>query len=369
MIRIGSRGDTIRSVQRLLTELGYIALIEDRTDLASPRLRAEQLDIDGVYGPQTQLAIMDFQRDEGIFVDGEIGPQTMSALDAAYTRRMLEINSPGPDALRSFNADGRPITGVAAGAAAERLPFVRIETGLPSGPLTGLAAFQLRADIAEEFEGARAKAKSFGVTLAISAGKRALDAPVSIGHSPTSMHYVGRAFDLHVYSGMVEPDTDRYVVEMPEEGRHMLEWIETCHGLTSDDARKLIGDRPDDWCWRVWARCPEGTEGPEVVSEIKNVATYLDPCARRPRAVKGPFINLTGLLGEFGFTPLPPHPRFFDFRSEPVYAEWWHFQCERGLFRNVSTFGGDLSRSYSEGTLAGTPPWGNRHKVFGADWV
>ncbi len=53
----------IKVVQRKLIELGY-----------NPG------PINGINGPQTKKAIMEFQRDEGIAVDGIPGPQTLKSL-------------------------------------------------------------------------------------------------------------------------------------------------------------------------------------------------------------------------------------------------------------------------------------------------
>ena len=38
--------------------------------------------VDGLWGPGTQKAVMDFQRANGLSADGQIGPQTKAALDS-----------------------------------------------------------------------------------------------------------------------------------------------------------------------------------------------------------------------------------------------------------------------------------------------
>jgi hypothetical protein len=127
-------------------------------------------------------------------------------------------------------------------------------------------------------------------------------------------------------------------------------------------------DNPERWSWRIWARCKG--EASETVPEVSidNVATYLDYRAERTGPVVGRFIDLTALLARHGFKPGSPHPRFFDFRGDPIYSDWWHFKCHDGLIPHVSTFGGELLRVYSETTLAGTQPWENRHKIFAREW-
>lgn len=53
-------GDTIAEVQRLLGFSGG--------------------DVDGVFGPATDLAVRNFQNAEGLVVDGKVGPATWSVL-------------------------------------------------------------------------------------------------------------------------------------------------------------------------------------------------------------------------------------------------------------------------------------------------
>ena len=66
-LRRGSRGPQVKKLQQQLIELGYLAAGED----------------DGKYGPITAMAVMQFQKDEGISVDGVAGYQTFVALNEA----------------------------------------------------------------------------------------------------------------------------------------------------------------------------------------------------------------------------------------------------------------------------------------------
>lgn len=78
LLRQGSIGEEVRLLQGYLNDLGY----------NSGRL-------DGIFGPVTDGAVRDFQRDNGLSVDGIAGPKTLS--------RMKEIMERGPE-----RADLRP---------------------------------------------------------------------------------------------------------------------------------------------------------------------------------------------------------------------------------------------------------------------
>jgi hypothetical protein len=64
-LRSGSRGDDVRDLQALLTELGVYRGA-----------------IDGIYGGQTTEAVRTFQRRHGLTADGVVGPATRASLAA-----------------------------------------------------------------------------------------------------------------------------------------------------------------------------------------------------------------------------------------------------------------------------------------------
>jgi len=63
ILRIGSRGPYVEALQLALTRAGYRAGA-----------------IDGIFGGQTQSAVLQFQRDHNLAVDGIVGPLTQAAL-------------------------------------------------------------------------------------------------------------------------------------------------------------------------------------------------------------------------------------------------------------------------------------------------
>jgi peptidoglycan hydrolase-like protein with peptidoglycan-binding domain len=361
-LSLGARNDSVLAVQRILAVLGYRYLRVQQAG-AEQRLVCERLALDSVFGPQTEAVLMDFQHDHGLIADGAAGVITMSALETAYTRRRLEVDSPGVDALDAFDRSG------AFSQAAARLPFRRVATDRTASFQDAYEAVQLRADAALALEQVCNTLHASGAVLLSSGGRRALDAEFGEGMTATAMNYLGRAFDLFVYAGMVDPEHDPYVVELPAEGRDALAWRDdmvanVATAAPDPAALAKLARTPAPWFWRVWARC----EGDVAEREVGPVATYLDRRASAQRTVRGRFIDLTALFAQCGFLPVPARPRFFDYDGGIANAQWWHFQYETGLIPGVSTFGGELLKVYSEATLDNTPPWKFRRAVFGNEW-
>ena len=267
---------------------------------------------DGIFGTQTEQSVEDFQTSQGILADGIVGRVTWS---------YLEKNA-------SFE---EPTT---------RQDVVRV-TGAKPYNGAGYDNFRLREDTALALLRAKDVLEEHGGHLTSSGGLRGLHANVSANRSATSMHYVGRAFDLFVYSAMVDPHKDPFVCTVDPE-----------------DDRKFI----------VWARCPTG-----YPMKLDGV-TYekADKSTGYPQVIvptEGTFINLTELLQQEGFEPISARRSFFRRgKKNNGGAEWWHFQYEEGLEKGVTTFGDELLKVYPTSKLKGTPPWRYRHYVFGVDW-
>lgn len=68
LLKFGSKGNEVKTAQRLLTALGY----KDNN--------GEVLRIDGEIGSKTEFAIKQFQNDRKLLIDGEIGVNTWNAL-------------------------------------------------------------------------------------------------------------------------------------------------------------------------------------------------------------------------------------------------------------------------------------------------
>ncbi|MGI6229030.1 MAG: peptidoglycan-binding protein, partial [Christensenellales bacterium] len=63
-LRLGMSGTDVMEIQAMLQKIGYYA---------GP--------LDGIFGPQTQAAVIRFQRDFGLAPDGIIGPATHAAME------------------------------------------------------------------------------------------------------------------------------------------------------------------------------------------------------------------------------------------------------------------------------------------------
>jgi hypothetical protein len=194
----------------------------------------------------------------------------------------------------------------------------------------GYPHHRLREDVAVWYLEAYGVLRAAGGILTSSGSKRNLQAHVSRGRSATSMHYLGRAFDLYLYSGMQDPATDPYVIIPRSRGR-----------------------------WRVYARAECGQE--------MTLSGWKWRKGKRPliRKVTDRFVDLTALLRCYGFHGIS---RRSGYRHHYGCTEWWHFQHTVGLKRKQTTFGSELLKVYSEDVLRHTPPWRSRDLVYGVDW-
>ena len=97
----GSAGSVVTQIQQKLSQWGYYSG-----------------SVDGVYGSQTEKAVRQFQRKNGLTVDGVAGKQTLAALGISDTASTGQSNDAALLArLISAEARGEPYTGqVAVGA-------------------------------------------------------------------------------------------------------------------------------------------------------------------------------------------------------------------------------------------------------------
>lgn len=75
-LKIGSAGDDVKKLQQYLQGIGLY-----------------QGKIDGIFGPQTQASVKQFQSTHGLTADGIVGPKTVSALSAVQSGARPPANS------------------------------------------------------------------------------------------------------------------------------------------------------------------------------------------------------------------------------------------------------------------------------------
>jgi peptidoglycan hydrolase-like protein with peptidoglycan-binding domain len=75
----GASGDVVKRLQRALRRTPDLGIT-----------------VDGVFGPQLELAVKDFQQGAGLALDGIVGPQTWSALPDGGPMPTLQEGSSGP---------------------------------------------------------------------------------------------------------------------------------------------------------------------------------------------------------------------------------------------------------------------------------
>lgn len=88
-LAIGSRGQQVRDLQTRLRAQGLYR--------GAP---------DGIYGPNTRNAVLQFQRANGLTPDGKAGPQTFQRLQAARNSDSFEPAT-GPQAARRRETGGQ----------------------------------------------------------------------------------------------------------------------------------------------------------------------------------------------------------------------------------------------------------------------
>lgn len=84
-LNLGSQGDQVKALQQYLSGIGYVG-----SD-------GKPLKVDGIYGPETKTAVMQFQSKNGLAPDGIFGPKSLAATKA-ITSSATQANSAAPGA-------------------------------------------------------------------------------------------------------------------------------------------------------------------------------------------------------------------------------------------------------------------------------
>jgi hypothetical protein len=310
------RGDAGTAVQDLQTYLNQIA------QHTGARVDGAPLRKDGSFGPATEKAVLSFQTGQDLYADGVVGPVTWGKMDEVWSRHINPVAQPAKDKPEPTQT------------------VVQWQTTYKEG----YNRFTLRTDVARIFQDKILDPmKSVGALMTSSGSKRALTAKVGSNRSATSFHYLLTAFDLYVYSAMVDPHTDPFVVTVdPNNPRYWVVWARV--GATGSGRHRTLD---------------------AVTYEKSGDADYPQKIVK----TAGYFLNFTELCAEAGFKPIPWRPAFMDPKTKSNgAAEWWHFQYEADLVRGVTTYGSQLLRVYTQKQLKDTPPWKYRDLKFGTQW-
>ena len=314
VLKKGSAGDDVRRLQQGLTVLGF--------PCGEP---------DGDYGQKTADAVREFQSSHSLNIDGEAGTFVLQAYNIA---------------LRNI--------GTTAFLVGEDTPAMPAPAGLlawtkcPADKYAdGYGNTTLRSDVAEAYNALYADVQSLGGMVTSAGGRRDLATTAGANQSKLSFHYVGRAFDMAISSGLRNPTTDPFVL-MPD-GRKWIVW-----GRSRATPADLI------------PRCQAlGIKGGSMVL----TAAYMTGKAQKIMTVHAPLFNFTELARKHGFERISSRSSFVQ-NGDVMGAEWWHFEWETGMVEGQTTFGEELGKVYSPADCQRYVYWNEvKDARFKVEWL
>ena len=258
---------------------------------------------DGAFGPKTEDAVEAFQEANDLYGDGVAGNNTIAKFNEKVAAEFkIALNTAPKPAIAETS---------------DKIGFASVQADSKFG---GFGSTKLRKDVAERWNSLRAECVALGGGCTTAGGIRPLSAGGGAAQSATSLHYGGLAIDLSLDSGMNKPDS-LYVVVKGAEPRK----------------------------WVVWMRCTAASV-PTVSLNAVICTTVSGKTVLKEVPVTGKYVNFTALADKYGFKPISARKSFMAGGSYSG-AEWWHFQCEAVLTPNVSTFGGELLKCYTESEI------------------
>jgi hypothetical protein len=172
-------------------------------------------------------------------------------------------------------------------------------------------------------------AVALGAVVTSSGGLRDLSAEVTPGRSSTSLHYLGRAVDLYIRSGM-QSERDPYLVVRDGGSDEQPLWRVHCVSMSP---------RTDDPLYDS-SLVREGKLECAIWQRGIGYRT-IDRFAR--------FVCLTNVMARYGWARVPSRSLW---REDYLAVEWWHFQNEAGLDVGRTVFGDELRKIWSAEDVA-----------------
>jgi|TARA_R110000824_G_scaffold253183_1_gene442047 hypothetical protein len=291
VLREGNKNELVKKLQKGLAYLGY-----------------HPGPIDGHFGSMTEDAVEAFQKKSKVYVDGVVGPSTANLLNRSLGTPKIELHLNLAPTLEEVKDSATKLKWV-------RCPADKFQNR------GGYTRVTLRSDVAQSYNELYREVHILGGIVTSAGGKRPLASKANPSRSKKSMHYVGRAFDMALPTGMQNPSTDPYLIEN-------------------------AGNRQ----WTVWCKT-ENTDIPEQTIEAAYVVTRKNSKGKKytilkTREITARVFNFTEVAKAHGFRRISARRSFF---KGGAYggAEWWHFQWEDDLEPKKTTFGEELLKVYS----------------------
>lgn len=228
-LRRDSSGDAVSALQRRLSELGYYN---------GP--------ISGYYGEQTEAAVMEFQRSQGMTADGVVGASTTNALRGA----------PSAGNSRSGSQSGGQSGGLTIGSSGDTVNQIQsrlTSLGFYSGPITGYYG-ELTEEAVRKFQAAN------GLSVDGVVGPATLGAIQQTGQT----------------SNVSAPNPNDGLLEQGESGSEVAELqrrlknLNYYNGAIDGDFGSLTADAVMRF-QRAQGLTPDGVVGPATLSAISRL--------------------------------------------------------------------------------------------------
>jgi len=187
--------------------------------------------------------------------------------------------------------------------------------------------------------------KARGGILPSSGSYRGLTAKVSANRSASSLHYLGGAIDIFQFGGMINPYVDPFIVVLED---------------------------PKERLWRVFQRCPGGTEKTLIAyTSNQGINTGFPPPEKFEVGVgykvTAKVIDITAIFHKNGWSRIPTKSRAkFGRRGGRIHgaSEWWHFQDHNTYIPKKTSFNDELIRAAGERARDTEPFKVNKNKFF-----